>query len=94
MNEARLKLMRKDGVILNFARAPIVDEKSIISALDAGRLQGYVCDFPSNATKDHPPDRHPAAPRRLHQTKPKTIAPSWWRTRSRITWKTATSRTA
>ena len=54
VNEARLKLMRKDGVILNFARAPIVDEKAIIAALDAGRLQGYVCDFPSNATKDHP----------------------------------------
>jgi len=54
VNEARLKLMRKNGVILNFARAPIVDEKAIVSALDAGRLQGYVCDFPSNATKDHP----------------------------------------
>jgi D-3-phosphoglycerate dehydrogenase len=54
VNEARLKLMRKDGVILNFARAPIVDEKAIVTALDAGRLQGYVCDFPSNATKDHP----------------------------------------
>jgi D-3-phosphoglycerate dehydrogenase len=54
VNEARLKLMRKDGVILNFARAPIVDEKSIVSALDAGRLQGYVCDFPTNGTKDHP----------------------------------------
>ena len=54
VNEARLKLMRKDGVILNFARAPIVDEKAIVAALDAGRLQGYVCDFPSNATKDHP----------------------------------------
>ncbi len=53
MNEARLKLMKKDGVILNFARAPIVDEKAIVAALDAGRLQGYVCDFPTNATKDH-----------------------------------------
>jgi len=54
VNEARLKLMKKDGVILNFARAPIVDEKAIVTALDAGRLQGYVCDFPTNATKDHP----------------------------------------
>jgi D-3-phosphoglycerate dehydrogenase / 2-oxoglutarate reductase len=54
VNEARLKLMRKNGVILNFARAPIVDEKAIIAALDDARLQGYVCDFPSNATKDHP----------------------------------------
>jgi D-3-phosphoglycerate dehydrogenase / 2-oxoglutarate reductase len=54
VNEGRLKLMRKNGVILNFARAPIVDEKAIVAALDDGRLQGYVCDFPSNGTKDHP----------------------------------------
>jgi D-3-phosphoglycerate dehydrogenase len=54
VNEARLKLMRKNGVILNFARAPIVDEKAVISALDDARLQGYVCDFPTNGTKDHP----------------------------------------
>src|SRR5215470_2001092 len=54
VNEARLKLMRKNGVILNFARAPIVDEKAVVAALDDGRLQGYVCDFPTNATKDHP----------------------------------------
>jgi D-3-phosphoglycerate dehydrogenase / 2-oxoglutarate reductase len=54
VNEARLKLMRKNGVILNFARAPIVDEKAIIAALDDARLQGYVCDFPTNALKDHP----------------------------------------
>ena len=53
VNEARLKLMRKNGVILNFARAPIVDEKAIVAALDDGRLQGYVCDFPTNGTKDH-----------------------------------------
>src|SRR4029079_5236928 len=36
VNESRLKLMKKDGVFLNFARAPIVDEKAIVSALDAG----------------------------------------------------------
>jgi D-3-phosphoglycerate dehydrogenase len=53
VNEARLKLMRKGGVILNFARAPIVDDAAVIAALDAGRLRAYVCDFPSNALKDH-----------------------------------------
>jgi len=54
VNDARLKLMRKGGVILNFARAPIVDTQAVIAALDAGRLRAYVCDFPSNALKDHP----------------------------------------
>jgi D-3-phosphoglycerate dehydrogenase / 2-oxoglutarate reductase len=54
VNEARLKLMRKGGVILNFARAPIVDSAAVVAALDSGRLRAYVCDFPSNALKDHP----------------------------------------
>ncbi|HTV52713.1 MAG TPA: phosphoglycerate dehydrogenase [Steroidobacteraceae bacterium] len=54
VNEARLKLMRRGGVILNFARAPIVDEQAMLAALDAGRLRAYVCDFPSNAVKGHP----------------------------------------
>jgi len=53
VNEARLKLMRKGGVILNFARAPIVDEAAVVAALDAGRLRSYVCDFPTKALKEH-----------------------------------------
>jgi D-3-phosphoglycerate dehydrogenase / 2-oxoglutarate reductase len=54
VNESRLKLMKKGGVVLNFSRAPIVDDKAVLAALDDGRLQGYVCDFPKNAIKDHP----------------------------------------
>lgn len=54
VSEARLKLMRKGGVVLNFARAPIVDAGAVIAALDAGQLRAYVCDFPSNALKGHP----------------------------------------
>jgi D-3-phosphoglycerate dehydrogenase len=54
VNEARLKLMKKSGIILNFARAAIVDDAAIVAALDAGRLHSYVCDFPNNALKDHP----------------------------------------
>ncbi len=53
VNEARLKLMRKGGVVLNFARAPIVKSEAVIAALDAGQLRAYVCDFPSNALKSH-----------------------------------------
>jgi len=54
VNEARLKLMKKSGIILNFARAPIVDDQAVIAALDSGRLHSYICDFPNNALKDHP----------------------------------------
>jgi D-3-phosphoglycerate dehydrogenase / 2-oxoglutarate reductase len=54
VNESRLRLMKKGGVLLNFARAGIVDDPAVVAALDAGRLHSYVCDFPTNLLKDHP----------------------------------------
>jgi D-3-phosphoglycerate dehydrogenase len=54
VNAARLALMHKGGVLLNFARAAIVDERAAIGALDAGELAAYVCDFPTAVVKDHP----------------------------------------
>jgi D-3-phosphoglycerate dehydrogenase len=53
VDAARLKLMKKGGTILNFSRAPIVDESAVAAALDAGQLHSYICDFPTNALKDH-----------------------------------------
>jgi D-3-phosphoglycerate dehydrogenase len=54
VNEARIKLMNKGAVILNFSRAPIVEEQAVLAALDEDRLASYVCDFPSVKIKDHP----------------------------------------
>ncbi len=54
VNGARLRLMRPGGVILNFARAAIVDEAALVAELDRGHLATYVCDFPTRAVKDHP----------------------------------------
>lgn len=54
INADRLKMMKKQGVILNFARAEIVDEAAVVEALNAGTLHAYACDFPSNALKGNP----------------------------------------
>lgn len=54
INAQRLKLMRKDAVVLNFARDGIIDDEAVCAALDEDRLYAYVCDFPTNLLKDHP----------------------------------------
>jgi D-3-phosphoglycerate dehydrogenase / 2-oxoglutarate reductase len=54
VNAARLKLLRPGGVILNFARAAIVQEADVVAALDSGHLYAYICDFPTQALKNHP----------------------------------------
>jgi D-3-phosphoglycerate dehydrogenase len=53
INEERLKLMKPEGVILNFARNGIVDDEAVVRALDENRLYAYICDFPSNLLKQH-----------------------------------------
>jgi len=54
VNAARLRLMQGNGVILNFSRAPIVEEPAVLAALTEGRLSSYVCDFPSSTLQGHP----------------------------------------
>ncbi len=54
VNGTRLGLMRDGAVLLNFARAPIVDEDAVASALESGKLHAFVTDFPSAALKNHP----------------------------------------
>jgi D-3-phosphoglycerate dehydrogenase len=54
VNTSRLRLLKSNGVILNFSRAGIVDEPAVLGALDSGKLHAYVCDFPTNALKSHP----------------------------------------
>ncbi len=54
VNAARLRLMRNGGVVMNFARSGIVDEASVLEALGSGKLNSYVCDFPTAQLKDHP----------------------------------------
>ncbi len=53
INAERLRLMRKGVVILNFSRHGIVDDQAVCDAIKAGKVYGYVCDFPSNLLKKH-----------------------------------------
>jgi len=41
-------------VLLNFARAEIIDEEAVVAALDAKLIKAYVCDFPSPKMLNHP----------------------------------------
>ena len=54
LNPARVALMRKGAVVLNFAREGIVDDAAVLEALNSGKLYSYVCDFPTQKTKNHP----------------------------------------
>jgi D-3-phosphoglycerate dehydrogenase len=54
VNAERIKLMKKPGVVLNFARAEIVDEDAILKALADGSLHAYVNDFPGAKLQSHP----------------------------------------
>ncbi len=54
VNADRLKFMKDDVVVLNFAREGVVDEAAMVEALNSGKAHAYVSDFPTNATKDHP----------------------------------------
>jgi len=47
INAARLALMKKGAILLNFARDGIVDDKAVVEALRADNLRGYICDFPA-----------------------------------------------
>lgn len=42
--------MKKNAVILNFARDLLVDEEAVIEAIEAGQIHRYVSDFPNPVT--------------------------------------------
>jgi len=53
INAERLKLMKDNVVILNFARNGIIDDEAVSAAIKSGKVYSYVCDFPSNLLKNH-----------------------------------------
>ena len=53
INAERLKIMKDNVIILNFARNGIVDDEAVSDAIKTGKVYAYVCDFPSNLLKNH-----------------------------------------
>lgn len=53
INAERLQRMPQATTILNFARAGIVDDEAVAEAIKAGKVNAYVCDFPTNLLKNH-----------------------------------------
>jgi len=54
INTDRLKLMRDNAIILNFARDGVIDDAAVVEAIDTGKVYAYVCDFPNRLLKNHP----------------------------------------
>ncbi len=53
ISASRIPAMKDGAVLLNFARAGVVDEQAVLAALDSGSLGAYICDFPTRENIDH-----------------------------------------
>jgi len=53
VNADNIGLMRSGSVLLNFSREGVVNEATVIAALDRKHLGWYVCDFPGTALNHH-----------------------------------------
>ena len=51
LNAERIASMKGGSVILNFARHGIVNDDAVLAALESGKLNAYVCDFPAEKLK-------------------------------------------
>ncbi|OGT30714.1 MAG: 3-phosphoglycerate dehydrogenase [Gammaproteobacteria bacterium RIFCSPHIGHO2_12_FULL_35_23] len=49
INSKRLATMKAGVILLNFARADIIEESALIAALREEKVSAYVCDFPAES---------------------------------------------
>ncbi len=54
INTDSIKHMRREATLLNFSRQGIVSDDAVVGALKAGKLNAYVCDFPTTKLKGQP----------------------------------------
>ncbi len=47
VNADRLALMPDGSTLINFSRGGVVDNNAVLAALDSGKLNSYICDFPT-----------------------------------------------
>ncbi len=50
INKDAIEMMKKNVVILNFARDILVDEEAVLDGLHSGKVKKYVSDFPNPTT--------------------------------------------
>ncbi len=50
INKSAIQMMKKDVIILNFARDLLVDEQAVLDGIAAGKIRKYVSDFPNPTT--------------------------------------------
>ncbi|MEM7181258.1 MAG: phosphoglycerate dehydrogenase [Spirochaetota bacterium] len=53
LDENRLKIMKKNVVVLNFARGGIINDQAVCNGIKAGKVYAYFTDFPNNLLKNH-----------------------------------------
>jgi len=54
VNREFIDKMRPGATLINFSRGEIVEDAAVLQALDAGRLDGYITDFPNHVNLAHP----------------------------------------
>ena len=89
----QINLLAPDAVLINYARETTIDEDAVDAALREGKLSWFSCDFATPKTVKMPNTfitTHSGAG--TGEAEP--TAPTWPSASSRITWKTAISRTA
>ncbi len=54
VNREFIAQMQPGTTLVNFSRGEIVEDNAVLAALDEGRLEGYITDFPNHLNIDHP----------------------------------------
>jgi D-3-phosphoglycerate dehydrogenase len=54
VNPGFIEQMKPGASLINFSRGEIVADGHVLQALDAGKLQGYITDFPNSKNLNHP----------------------------------------